>query len=394
MRTRYFRDSNGQPSISAAVYEISDHGISRNLIDLDARKICSRLKVQGHQAFIVGGAVRDLLLGRSPKDFDIATDAPPNRVKRLFRNSRIIGKRFRLVHIYFHDGKIHEVATFRAIESGNRNHIYGTLFEDVMRRDFSVNALYFDPDDQTIIDFIGGVEDIKNKIIRSVLPLESSFIEDPVRMLRAVKYAAITGMKIAAPVGRKIKKQAPLLSSASISRLSEELNKIFKSRNIESIFRLMDRYKLIACILPQFENIFRQANTNTLKENFFLKLAQLDQLMLEKDVERGEILRYLTEDLLHAGGAFKKSDQYLLLFNEVVHELRSLLRPLVQPNRDVEEAVRQMFINRGLKYPRKRPRHPEVRAGESERERVGVNSENQRKRQRRYSKQSNRGNTR
>ena len=112
MRTRYFRDSNGRPSIKAAIYERLDHGISKAKIDIDARRICTRLKSQGHEAYIVGGAVRDLLLGREPKDFDIATDATPNRVRRLFRNSRIIGKRFRLTHIYFHEGKIHEVAHF------------------------------------------------------------------------------------------------------------------------------------------------------------------------------------------------------------------------------------------------------------------------------------------
>ena len=119
------------------------------------------------------------------------------------------------MHIYLRDGKVHEVATFRAPESGDRKHLFGTLDEDVMRRDFSLNALYYDPDEETVIDFIDGVKDIRRKVVRSVLPLSTSFSEDPVRMLRAVKYAAITGMRIAPAVGRRIRKQAPLLAGTS-----------------------------------------------------------------------------------------------------------------------------------------------------------------------------------
>ncbi|MCK5250984.1 MAG: polynucleotide adenylyltransferase PcnB, partial [Spirochaetaceae bacterium] len=237
MRTRYFRDIKGRPTIKAVVYERADHSIPRSEIDIDARKICARLADQGHEAYIVGGAVRDLLSGRIPKDFDIATDASPSRVKRLFRNSRVIGKRFRLVHVYFRDGKIHEVATFRAPESGDRNHVFGTLNEDVMRRDFSLNALYYDPREETVIDFVNGVKDIRKGVLKSVLPLSTSFSEDPVRMLPAVKYAAITGMQVSGPVGRRIRKEAPLLATASLSRLSEELYKILKSRNSEIIMR-------------------------------------------------------------------------------------------------------------------------------------------------------------
>ena len=250
MRSRYFRDDKGKLTAKAVIYEHPDHGISRMAIDHDARKICSRLTSQGHEAYIVGGAVRDLLLKRTPKDFDIATDASPSRVKKLFRNSRIIGKRFRLVHVYFKDGKIMEVATFRAPESGNHNHVYGTLNEDVMRRDFSLNALYYCPEEETIIDFVKGVKDIRKGVIRSVLPLSDSFIEDPVRMLRAVKYAALTGMKMAPSVSRKIRRQAHLLAGASVSRLSEELHKILKSGNSEIILRLMDRYGLLSPCFP------------------------------------------------------------------------------------------------------------------------------------------------
>ncbi|MCG8453907.1 MAG: hypothetical protein MI717_12085 [Spirochaetales bacterium] len=389
MRTRYFRDTKGKPSIKAVVYEKKDHSIRKSSIDMDARKICARLSEQGHEAYVVGGAVRDLLLGRTPKDFDIATDATPSRVKKLFRNSRIIGKRFRLVHVFYKDGKILEVATFRAPESGDRNHVFGTLHEDVMRRDFSLNALYYNPEEETIIDFVGGVKDIRKGVVRSVLPLSTSFSEDPVRMLRAVKYAAMTGMRISYPVGRRIRKQAELLSTASVSRLSEELHKILKSQNSEGILRLMDRYRLLAPLLPEFFKRFAAAKSDSLKEAFFLSMARLDQRMLSEDVSRGVMIRYLSEDVLASEGAFTPKDRRSPLFMDVVKQLKELLKPLVQPNRDVEEAVRVLFTERGHKLPRKRPRHPEVRAGESERERAGAGERNRRRRRRRRKNPSN-----
>ena len=385
MRTRYFRDSRGRPSIKAVVYDKGDHNIARSGIDADARKICVRLNEQGHEAYVVGGAVRDLLLGRDPKDFDIATDASPNRVKKLFRNSRIIGKRFRLVHVYFRDGKIHEVATFRALESGDRNHVYGTINEDVMRRDFSLNALYYDPAEETIIDFVHGVKDIRRKVVKSVLPLSTSFSEDPVRMLRAVKYAAITGMRISGPVSRRISKQAHLLGTASLSRMSEELYKILKSRNSETIMRLMHRHGLFAPMLPRFEETFSKEG-DRLREACFLNLAKLDQRLLHEDVSRGVMIRHLGEDALEASGAFEGDGRRPPIYMDAVRELKNLLKPLVQPNRDVEEAVRLMFADRGLKLPRKRPRHPESRAGESEREKAGVEGAPRRRRRRRQKK--------
>ncbi len=351
MRTRYFRDSTGKASIKAVVYQRADHNVSRSSIDLDARKICTRLNEQGHEAYIVGGAVRDLLLGRTPKDFDIATDASPSRVKRLFRNSRVIGKRFRLVHVFFRDGKIHEVATFRAPESGDRNHVYGSLYEDVMRRDFSLNALYYDPAEETILDFVNGVKDIRKGVIKSVLPLNSSFSEDPVRMLRAVKYAAITGMKISSPVGRRIKKDASLLATASLSRLSEELYKILSSRNSEGIMRLMERYSLIDCLLPNIPL--------SVREDTFLSLGKLDEMLISRDLSRGVMIYHLCGKALEARGVFEGSGKTGPVYTDILRTMKDLIKPLVQPNRDVEEAVRLMFKEHGLKIPRKRPRNYE-----------------------------------
>jgi len=388
MRSRYYRDAKGKPTIKALLYEQADHGISRLDIDVDARKICSLLSSRGHQAYIVGGAVRDLLLGRTPKDFDIATDASPARVRRLFRNSRVIGKRFRLVHIYFQGGKIHEVATFRSPESGDRNHVFGTLFEDVMRRDFSFNALYYDPEEEIVLDFVGGVKDIRKGVVSSVLPLKESFVEDPVRMLRAVKYAVITGMSITPAVGRRILKDAPLLATASLSRLSEELYKILNSGHAESILRLMERYRIFDYLLPGFSKIHSNEKENQiLRESTYQSLAKLDKTILNEGGNRAVMIRYLCEEALVASASLDIDDAHNSLFADAVRDLKDILKPLVQPNRDIEEAVRLIFRDRDLPIPKKRSRHPGFWIGASKTKRAAADGTHVRRQRRRRNHQ-------
>ena len=144
MLIRYGKEQNGRLIKKAAVYTREEHKINFADVDSDAVFITGRLRANGHESYIVGGAVRDLILGKKPKDFDIVTDAIPARIKRIFRNSRIIGKRFRLVHVYF-GPKIFEVSTFRSIKDGHTGNTYGAIEEDVLRRDFSCNALFYDP---------------------------------------------------------------------------------------------------------------------------------------------------------------------------------------------------------------------------------------------------------
>ena len=188
--------------------EIVEHRIPRSDLDPDAVKIVQRLTRYRHTAFLVGGCVRDLLLGLKPKDFDIATSATPRQVKRLFRNSRVIGRRFRLAHVYFRDGKIIEVATFRSrdedtpepedgdvmIREDNR---FGTPTEDALRRDFTINQLFYDVGGSKFIDHAGGLADLEQRLIRTIGEPELRFREDPIRILRAIKFAA-HGL----PVGR------------------------------------------------------------------------------------------------------------------------------------------------------------------------------------------------
>mgnify|MGYP002511331556 CR=1 FL=1 len=225
MLIRYGKDKNVKTVKKAVIYTKSEHNIPKSRIDIDAIQIIDRLRSFDFVAYIVGGAIRDLIVGNTPKDFDIVTDATPSKIKKIFRNSRIIGRRFRLVHIFFGQ-KIFEVSTFRSLADGTVGNTFGTMDEDVQRRDFTINALYFDPLKEQIIDYVNGVKDIKKGIIRPVIPLKSIFVEDPVRMLRAIKYSATTGFKIPFKLHNKIRKSAHLLSPVSPSRLTEELLKI------------------------------------------------------------------------------------------------------------------------------------------------------------------------
>ena len=346
MRIRYGRNEKGKLVRQAEIYSPVEHKISRDAIDRDARKIVSRLQSVGFEAYIVGGAVRDLLLDRKPKDFDIATNATPNQIKRVFRNSRIIGRRFRLVHIYFANDKIIEVATFRAIDSGEREEqIFGTVEEDAMRRDFSLNALFYDPENEEILDFVGGVSDINKKILRSVIPLNLTFHEDPVRMIRAVKYAVGTNSRIPFLLRRRIKKSAPLLHDCSISRISEELFKILQSGTAHDCFKKFREYHLFETILPQF-SILIDAKGHRYEDIFFKSMKELDTQVNGGEKRRSHMLYYLLDSYLNETGAFSKGTQ--TLYKDVIKGAKGALKPLIAPNREIDEAVKHILRKRKI----------------------------------------------
>ncbi|MBX3692490.1 polynucleotide adenylyltransferase PcnB [Dokdonella sp.] len=228
----------------------AEHGISRKNISSGALRVLYRLHEAGYKAFLVGGAVRDLLLGGHPKDFDVATDATPEQTRALFRNCRLIGRRFRLAHVVF-GREIVEVATFRGTgEEGDadrhivdgrilRDNVYGSIEEDAIRRDFTVNALYYDIADFSVRDYVGGIDDLQQRRLRLIGDPEQRYREDPVRMLRAARLAAKLGFEIAAEAAAPFAELAPLLADVAPARLFDESLKLFLAgHGLESLRRL------------------------------------------------------------------------------------------------------------------------------------------------------------
>ncbi|TAN05432.1 MAG: polynucleotide adenylyltransferase PcnB [Rhodanobacteraceae bacterium] len=238
------------------------HNLSRKQISRGALKVLYGLKDAGFRACLVGGAVRDLLLGRQPKDFDVATDATPEEVKKVFRNCRLIGRRFRLAHVVF-GPEIVEVATFRGTgdgESGGdrhvvdgrilRDNVWGTIEEDALRRDFRVNALYYDIADFSVLDYVGGIDDLEQKCLRLIGDPATRYREDPVRMLRAARLAAKLEFSIDPAAAAPFKELGHLLADAPSARLFDECQKMFLAGYGLASFRMLARYDLLRHLFP------------------------------------------------------------------------------------------------------------------------------------------------
>ncbi|AOD15150.1 polynucleotide adenylyltransferase PcnB [Xanthomonas fragariae] len=252
------------------------HTISRKDISPNALRVLYRLRESGFGAYLVGGAVRDLLVGGHPKDFDVATSATPEEVKALFRNCRLIGRRFRLAHVVF-GREIIEVATFRAnIDDGSgdreldngrlvRDNVYGTIEDDAIRRDFTCNALYYAIEDFSVRDYCGGFEDVQARLMKLIGDPELRYREDPVRMLRAVRLAAKLNFDIEASTAEPIPRLAGLLSEAAPARLFEEILKLFLSGHGVASFEGLERYGLLGVLFPESAAALRSNRSGALR---------------------------------------------------------------------------------------------------------------------------------
>ena len=249
-----------------------NHCISRKHISDAALKVMSVLHKHNYQGYLVGGGVRDLLLSGHPKDFDVATDATPEQINTLFRSSRIIGRRFKIVHVRF-GREVIEVTTFRGShdaqthspekrpgnlksaksESGMllRDNVYGTLEEDAIRRDFTINALYYSSHDFAVYDYTHGLKDLENKTLRIIGDAEPRYREDPVRMLRAIRFAAKLDFKLAPETAKPIKQLAPMLADIPAARMFDEILKLFMAGHAVTTFGLMQDYGLFKPLFPQ-----------------------------------------------------------------------------------------------------------------------------------------------
>lgn len=275
-----------QPPIQPRVYPRDQHPISRAAISENALKVLYRLRDAGFRSCLVGGGVRDLLLGREPKDFDVATDAHPEDVRRLFRNCRLIGRRFRLAHVTF-GREIVEVATFRASfgaedEEGHielsedgrilRDNCYGTIEQDAWRRDFTINALYYDIANYAVLDFTNGVLDLHEGVLRLIGDdPEQRLREDPVRMLRAVRFAAKLGLRIAPEVDAALHLHSGLLASVAPARLFDEVLKLFHSGAAVTCLDELERFGLFEVMFPQAATRFEDPDSGPQERAFLVE---------------------------------------------------------------------------------------------------------------------------
>jgi poly(A) polymerase len=287
------------------------------------------------------------MLGRRPKDFDIVSEANPTRIKKIFRNARIIGRRFRLVHVYF-GPKIFEVSTFRSLKDGPTSNTYGTIEEDVLRRDFSLNALFYDPGEQVVVDYVGGMKDIREKRIRPIIPLSFIFKDDPVRMIRAVKYAAAVEFKLPLTLRWTIKRQTSLLAPVSPSRLTEEIFKIIHSPYACRIVEALESLGLYEYLQPNASKLLKE--NGNFRSRYLKALAELN-----KNGEPGApgvVLAVLIRDYLedfvdwNAGVTENYKDAFLAG--------RRFVLPMNPPRMELDQAVRLIFGEHGISIKKSR----------------------------------------
>ena len=294
---------------------VAEHGIDQSLLDEHAVRVVRTLKDAGHSAYIVGGAVRDLMVGLRPKDFDVATDATPEQVKALFRRAFIIGRRFRIVHVIFGRGREHEVievSTFRALldsaaadhVSGNektskqelsgkshvvdaagrvlRDNVWGPLIEDAARRDFTVNALYYDPTEQLVVDYHHGCDDAKKRVLRIIGDPAARYREDPVRIIRVLRFAAKLGFEIEPKTRAPIKEMAALLANVPASRMFDEMIKLLQTGHALKSLDELRKHGLQRGVFPILDALLNPTQRHEARDRFVqLALADTDRRVAE-----------------------------------------------------------------------------------------------------------------
>jgi poly(A) polymerase len=327
----------------------------------NALRVISRLQRSGHEAYLVGGCVRDLLIGRAPKDFDVATSAHPRQAKRLFRTGRIIGRRFRLVHVRYGD-EIIETATFRKAPSENQNsrellitedNEYGTAAEDALRRDFTVNALFLDPFSGDILDFVGGMEDLDDRVLRTIGEPRTRLLEDPVRILRAIKFSTRLDFRIAEPTWAAMAKCARDLDRSAPPRILEEILRLLRSGTSMGAFKQLRSCSALEPIFPDLHKHLdsgrRSADSEITRQSFWRLLEALDA-----DVQSGEppsnavLVALLINDMVEAKTNGNGDDPSGAPVKAIGKAADSILTPFIQtarlPRKDASKARRLLTL--------------------------------------------------
>lgn len=316
-------------------YPFEQHGLSIKQVDLDALYVMEKLRSYGHTAYLVGGSVRDLLLNEKPKDFDISTSAEPDEIKKIFRNCILIGRRFRLAHIRF-GKKTLEVSTFRSglTESDElilRDNVWGSPEEDALRRDFTMNGLFYDAATQTIIDYVGGYPDIQKKLLRSIGQPYLRFKQDPVRMLRLLKFQARFGFEVD-PVSQValLECRGEIIKSAP-ARVLEELLRMLESGASEKFFRLMTDHGLLHLMMPAFGEFMESSQG----EDVLAYLKEIDTTFQRQKLDRSVLLACLVfpifEKRMDTRFASREKFPHLgEIYAEVQQQIDEIFTPFLQ----------------------------------------------------------------
>lgn len=274
------RSEDSTHHLEPSIVPRSEHIISRSSIDPDALKVLYRLNRHGHIAYLVGGGVRDLLLGKEPKDFDISTSAHPNEIKKIFGNCRLIGRRFRLAHIYFRGKKIIEVSTFRTVSQFNggdgpviSDNTFGTPWEDAFRRDFTLNALFYNIADYSVIDYVDGLADLKNGIVRCIGDPEVRFREDPIRMLRGIRFASLLDFDLDTASEECIKETSDDIWAGATPRILEEIIRMLGRGKAARAFDLLGNLGFVSTLFPEIDQHIRIVGSDPYSD----VLKKLDQ---------------------------------------------------------------------------------------------------------------------
>ncbi len=329
-----------------------DVELDEESIDADAAKVVRRLERAGFQAYLVGGCVRDLLLAGNPKDFDVATSARPDDVRALFRNCRIIGRRFRLAHVLFGGGKVVEVATFRRNPGGGEgdeeedllirsDNVFGEAHEDALRRDFTINALFYDLDRRQVLDWCGGLDDVKKRAIRTIGDPTVRFREDPVRILRAIKFAARLDLGIDPAVYDAMVANRGELARAARPRLFEEILRLMRAGAAHRSMWLLWEVGAMAILIPELSSFLDDEEaTSGGSERFFRKMSYVD----EKTRELGA----LDDTVLMTALLYEPLEEAISGTRDIMGAVNDFLEPVIEriamPRRVADGIRRIMFM--------------------------------------------------
>lgn len=355
----HIKVSKYEMSDDVKIYTRSEHNISRAQISENALKVLYRLKKTGYESYLVGGCVRDLLLGFEPKDFDVVTDASPEQVRKVFRNCRLIGRRFRLAHVYF-GREIIEVATFRSSDSGDqddqrvdedgrllRDNVFGSIEDDVWRRDFTVNALYYNIGDFSVLDYTGGMEDHSAGVLRLIGDPVTRYREDPVRMLRAVRFSVKLGFSFDPSSEKPLFELSDLLASIPAARLYDETLKLFLSGKGLQTFEMLRHYGLFSVLFPQSDQCLNSEEYDFPRLFIAKALENSDRRMAEgKTVTPYFLLAAFLWDPVNtlAQKKIQQGDDESFAFQNAASEVLAIqVKSIAMPKR-ISQSMREVWL--------------------------------------------------